>query len=118
MCGDMTEDLIKALRAGLNDAQRLVLSWPAWKRGVLEDSSRSTVTVPRVPLGKPTNEIEEAWARLRRARFTTPTNTGAWNTELVATYKRGSELWHRDLALVVGHILDLQHQRRTTNETP
>lgn len=50
---DMTEYAVTALRAGLNDAQRYVLSWPPWKRVVLEDSSRSTVRVPRQPIITP-----------------------------------------------------------------
>lgn len=40
----------KEFRAELAKASALVATWPAWKRNILEQSSRSTVSVPRTPV--------------------------------------------------------------------
>ena len=37
-------------REELNKASRLVSTWPAWKRNLLEQSASSTVLVPRTPV--------------------------------------------------------------------
>jgi len=40
----------KEFRAQLARATALVATWPAWKRNILEQSSRPTVSVPRTPV--------------------------------------------------------------------
>lgn len=34
----------------IKDAEKLVASWPEWKRNILRDSAKSTVSVPRQPV--------------------------------------------------------------------
>jgi len=52
----MSEEQIKLVLA---DANRLVESWPAWKRNILEHSARPTRTTARTPLNPDGTPIEE-----------------------------------------------------------
>ncbi len=56
----MTHD---ELVAQVKSANELVNTWPAWKRNVLENSGKSTVSVPRTPIGvEDMNQLRpESW---------------------------------------------------------
>jgi hypothetical protein len=47
----------EAFRKALEEARRWVESWPDWKQNILEQSSQSTVSVPRPVVVPPELEL-------------------------------------------------------------
>lgn len=53
--------LPKSLRESMDDASRIVATWPEWKQNILRDSAKPTLDVPRTPVS-PRPYDERGWA--------------------------------------------------------